>query len=163
MKKNGWQLLLIIKETDFSRKFQRLLTNSGFKMETAADYQVGLEKVQQQKFDLIICHLQTSDCQTSGVAFVKALRPDNEESVANLNDQTKVLALSSVEPPDDIGLEDLRTIGFNEALFNPSLGLMLQTIFKMLGLGKPRPYGTGQVQPSQQKVVKEIRPRRTET
>ncbi len=110
------KILVVEDEEGVRYVLARLFQKQNYEVETAANGQEGLKKAQEQKFDLIISDIRMP--KMSGLEFIKAIRPNNPESVANKNETTPAIAISAILP-EGIEVKDLIIAGFNHFLYKP--------------------------------------------
>jgi CheY-like chemotaxis protein/anti-sigma regulatory factor (Ser/Thr protein kinase) len=114
------RLLLIEDHFDTARALSRLLENRGFEIETASSVATGLQAVEREEFDLLICDLGLPD--GTGIDLIKKVR----ETL-----QTPAIALTGFGMQEDV--ERAQRAGFDAHLTKPvNLPKLEATIWRLL-------------------------------
>lgn len=114
------RLLLIEDHMDTARTLSRLLEKRGFGVKVASSIASGLETLQQEQFDLLLCDLGLPD--GSGIDFIQKVRARH---------QTPAIALTGYGMQEDV--ERARNAGFDVHLTKPvNLQRLEATIWQLL-------------------------------
>ena len=114
------RLLLVEDHLDTARALSRLLESRGYKIESVPSVRAGLEAVERNNFDLLLCDLGLPD--GSGIDFIQKIRAYR---------QTPAIALTGFGMQEDV--EQAGRAGFNAHLTKPvNLQKLEVTIWQLL-------------------------------
>jgi PAS domain S-box-containing protein len=114
------RLLLVEDHLDTARALSRLLQSRGYKIETVATVEAGIEAAQRNSFDLLLCDLGLPD--GSGIDLIRKIR---------MKGKTPAIALTGFGMQEDV--EQASRAGFNAHLTKPvNLQKLEVTIWRLL-------------------------------
>jgi PAS domain S-box-containing protein len=114
------KLLLVEDHLDTARALVRLLENRGYKIESVPNVETGLQAVEREQFDLILCDLGLPD--GTGIDFIQTVRKSHK---------TPAIALTGFGMQQDV--ERAEGAGFDAHLTKPvNLQKLEATIWKLL-------------------------------